>query len=129
MAGLQSRVTHTAATTAVAAPAGTAADPVFEPGTDIDEIAMEINVTVAGTTGTYALEGSMDGTNWFGIETQDSADISTSASALTAVYTSTGRRMRFAKTDMGKFWRYYRVNPSVVTGQTFSATLWCADQD
>lgn len=101
-------------------------------GSDVDEIALEINVTTAGTTATYQLEGSMDGTNWYPVDTSDSTDISTTASAATRVYTSTGRRMLFARITgiIGPgFFRLYRVNATTVTGQTYSATLFTKDPE
>jgi len=126
VASLISRNFHAGATTTAILPAGTLADPLFEAGGDFDEIAWEINITVAGTTGTYALEGSLDGTNWF---TVTSVAFDAETAAQTFVYTTTGRKLHFAKTDLGKFYRYYRINPSVVTGQTFDSRVFSLDQD
>lgn len=94
-------------------------------GDYIDAVALEINVTVAGTTGTYQLEGSMDGSNWFAVTTIPN---DTETAALTQTYTTTGRRLLFLKNDLGKFYRFYRVNATTLTGQTYSATLWAMDQ-
>ena len=126
MAGLQSRNVHSAATSTTPLPAGTSADPLYEPGADSDELAWEINITVAGTTGTYALEGSLDGSSWY---TVTSVPSDTEVAAQTFVYTTTGRKLHFMKTDLGKFYRYYRINPSVVTGQTFDSRIYVLDQE
>lgn len=101
----------------------------WDAGADAEAVAVDINVTVAGTTGTYQLEGSMDGANWFAVDTTDSQDISTAASALTRTYTTTGHRILFAKLDTGKFWRLWRINATTLTGQTYSATLFTLDKE
>lgn len=98
-------------------------------GDYIDCVAVDINVTVAGTTGTYQLEGSMDGSNWFAVDVSDSQDLSSAATALSKTYTTTGHRILFAKLDAGKFWRYFRINATTLTGQTYSATLWAMDRN
>lgn len=98
-------------------------------GSDYEGVALSVNVTVAGTTATYQLEGSLDGTNWFAVDTTDSQDISSAASALNRTYTTTGVRVLFAKLDTGKFWRLWRINATTVTGQTYSASLYSLDRE
>lgn len=101
----------------------------FDLGADYEWVALDVNVTVAGTTGTYQLEGSLDGTNWFPVDVADSQDLSSAATALNKTYTTTGHRILFAKIDTGKFWRLWRVNATTLTGQTYSASLYSMDRD
>jgi hypothetical protein len=93
---------------------------------DTDLVAVEINVTTAGTTATYQLEGSFDNTNWYSV-THVPSDTNTSAQ--TQTYTTTGRRILFLQMDLGKMFPYFRLNPTTVTGQVFSANLYWIDRD
>lgn len=114
MANYETRVLATGVTTPTSSIS-------YEAPVDVDTVAVEVNVTVAGTTGTYQIEGSMDGTNWFAVtHVPDGSD----TAAQTAVYTSTGRRMHFVRNDLGKWWRFYRLTSTVITGQTYSAAIY-----
>jgi hypothetical protein len=101
--------------------ATTGATTSFEAPVDVDTVSVEVNVTTAGTTGTYQIEGSMDGTNWYAVTHIPDA---TDTAAQSATYTTTGRRMHFVKNDLGKWWRLYRLNATTITGQTYSATAY-----
>jgi hypothetical protein len=94
----------------------------WEPPDFVDTVGVEVNVTTAGTTGTYQVEGSMDGANWYAVDTFDSQDLSSAPSALTRTYTTTGRRMLFVVQSTGKWYRLFRINATTLTGQTYNAT-------
>lgn len=114
--------------TAVAATGGNPAAGI-DAGADYESVAVDVNVTTAGTTGTYQLEGSVDGVTWFAIDVADSQDLSSAATALSKTYTTTGHRLLFAKLDTGKFWRLWRINATTLTGQVYSANLYTLDRD
>lgn len=99
-----------------------------EVSADVDHVVAEINVTVAGTTASYQVEGSMDNTNWVPVV---SLPNDSETAAVSQTYTTTGRRFLAVSFGVGvsRFFRYFRINPTVVTGQTFSTNLYVVDQE
>ena len=76
---------------------------------------------MAGTTCTYAIEGSADGTNWFSVPYSLPATPTTVAVATFAITTST-TNYYFLQADFP--WRFSRITYSANTGITNTVDVW-----
>jgi hypothetical protein len=90
---------------------------------DSDRTAVQINVTTAGTTATYTLQGSMDGTNWFNLSYVTDASSVEATAAVT--FTTAGSRIFFVSKFgvPSRFWRFVRVVVSANTGQAYDIDM------
>jgi hypothetical protein len=77
--------------------------------------------TVAGTTCTYAIEGSADGTNWLAVPYADSA---TPATLSVATFNITSSTTVYKHLLAGYPWRFVRVTFSANTGITNTLDIW-----
>jgi hypothetical protein len=84
--------------------------------------AIQIVVEVAGTTCTYTLQGSLDGTNWYNLAYLTDATDTVAVAAVT--YTTTGARVLFLSQPLSRRYKYYRVVSSANTGQTFRVEVY-----
>ena len=107
---------------------GNGSSSAVEISPDSEKVALEVIVSAVGATptATFALEGSMDGSNFVAVRTVPS-DSETAASS--QAYTSVGRRMLFAKLDLGAFYRFYRSTVSANTNVTYQTNLHVLDAD
>lgn len=81
-----------------------------------------ITTTVGATpTCTYAIEGSVDGTNWFSVAYADSATPETMSVATFAITTAT---TVYKILRINHPWRYLRLNYSANTNVTNTADVW-----
>jgi len=82
---------------------------------------LTITTTVGATpTCTYAIEGSVDGVDWFAVAYADAATPET-ASVATFVITTAGTSRKILRRDHP--WRYLRITYSANTNVTNTATL------
>ena len=89
---------------------------------DQDAMALEFVVSAVGATPTVTakIQGSFDNTNWHDIAVvpPDSDTLGT-----TFTVTAVGKTIRFAKDDLGRFWKFVRLVTSANTNVTYNANL------
>lgn len=91
-------------------------------GAAVGPALVKISTTVGATpTCTYALEGSVDGTDWFAVAYADSATPETVSVATFAITTATTVRKILRPNHP---WRYLRITYSANTNVTNTADVW-----
>jgi hypothetical protein len=101
--------------------AGNVASDVLDRGSRSGPIGVQITTVIGATpTVTFALEGSMDGTNWFPVPFTDPPAPDTSL-LTTIVVTTAVLTRRYLR---GGFpYRYFRVNATANTNVTFTVDV------
>jgi hypothetical protein len=82
-------------------------------------------VTVAGTTCTYLIEGSPDGTSWFPLPTQDITAAGPPGALTSATFVITTSTTTWKAIPVDFPWTYVRITFSSNTGITNTVDLFC----